>query len=56
MKYFRSFLVDNDLEDVIPRNGTYTWKNYRKGFNNISNRLDWFFYSTHWVDLGWIMK
>lgn len=35
MQDFQSFIEDNELYDVVPRNGFFTWNNRRIGFTNI---------------------
>lgn len=36
---FQSFVDNNQLMDIIPRNGLLTWTNKRDGFTNIAERL-----------------
>lgn len=42
MQDFVAFVHDNDLYDVVPQNGMYTWMNKRDGFLQIAERLDRF--------------
>lgn len=42
---FENFVEENQLRDIQTKNGRYTWTNGRKGFPNISKRLDRFLLS-----------
>ena len=45
---FSSFVEDNNLSDILPMNGLYTWTNRRIGFLEIVERLDRFLFSQSW--------
>ena len=45
---FNTFVDNNNLMDVNPNNGVFTWTNKRSGFANISTRLDRFLLSKDW--------
>lgn len=49
MEDFRDFVMQNQLMDVVPKNGTFTWTNRRANFAHISE--DWIDISL--VNLGW---
>jgi hypothetical protein len=45
---FAQFVENNDLMDVKPLNGKFTWTNRRAGFAQIAVRLDRFLLSHEW--------
>ncbi|XP_059066192.1 uncharacterized protein LOC131857542 [Cryptomeria japonica] len=49
MEDFRDFVTDNNLFDVIPKSGNFTWTNRRANFSRISERLDKIFTGTCWI-------
>ncbi|XP_057863998.1 uncharacterized protein LOC131072015 [Cryptomeria japonica] len=51
---FGEFMDNNQLLDVVPNNGLYTWNNRRVGFTNIMERLDPFFLGSFWMRLNFI--
>lgn len=48
-KDFGNFIESNNLLDIVPTNGNYTWTNWWKGFANIAERLDRFLLSEQWL-------
>ena len=48
LRDFNAFVDNNNLMDVFPFNGIYTWTNKRAGFANIAVRLDRFLISKDW--------
>lgn len=50
MQYFRDFVSNNHLFDVVPKNGCFTWTNRRAKFASILERLDRFFVGPFWVE------
>ena len=53
---FSSFVEDNNLSDIFPYNGLYTWTNRRIGFLEIAERLDRFLFSQSWNLLSFSLK
>ncbi|XP_059068633.1 uncharacterized protein LOC131859110 [Cryptomeria japonica] len=49
MEDFRDFVIDNNLFDVIPKSGNFTWTNKRANFSRILERLDRIFTGTYWI-------
>ncbi|XP_059078031.1 uncharacterized protein LOC131876609 [Cryptomeria japonica] len=49
MEDFRDFVTDNNLFDVIPKSGNFTWTNRRANFSRILERLDRIFSGTYWI-------
>ncbi|XP_059077921.1 uncharacterized protein LOC131876516 [Cryptomeria japonica] len=49
MEDFRNFVSDNDLFDVVPKSGKFTWTNRRANFSRISERLDRIFVGSFWL-------
>ncbi|XP_059067404.1 uncharacterized protein LOC131858241 [Cryptomeria japonica] len=49
MEDFRDFVTENNLFDVIPKSGNFTWTNRRANFSRISERLDRIFTGTYWI-------
>ncbi|XP_057864000.2 uncharacterized protein LOC131072017 [Cryptomeria japonica] len=49
MEDFRDFVTDNNLFDVIPKSGKFTWTNRRANFSKISERLDKIFVGSFWI-------
>ena len=45
---FAQFFENNDLMDIQPSNGNFTWTNRRSGFAKIAVRLDRFLLSHDW--------
>ena len=45
---FLYFITNNQLLDVIPHNGSFTWTTRQDGFLQIAKRLDRFFISQSW--------
>ncbi|XP_059067799.1 uncharacterized protein LOC131858542 [Cryptomeria japonica] len=50
MQDFREFVSNNNLFDVVPKNGCFTWTNRRAKFASISDRLDRTFVGPFWVE------
>ncbi|GLJ44609.1 hypothetical protein SUGI_0937580 [Cryptomeria japonica] len=49
MEDFRDFVIDNNLFDVIPNSGNFTWTNRRVNFSRILERLDIIFTGSFWI-------
>ncbi|XP_057857064.2 uncharacterized protein LOC131066335 [Cryptomeria japonica] len=49
MEDFRDFVIENNLFDVIPKIGNFTWTNRRANFNRISESLDKIFARSFWI-------
>ncbi|XP_057873762.2 uncharacterized protein LOC131079747 [Cryptomeria japonica] len=49
MEDFRDFAADNNLFDVVPKSGKFTWTNRRANFCRISERLDRIFAGSFWL-------
>ncbi|GLJ07914.1 hypothetical protein SUGI_0077010 [Cryptomeria japonica] len=49
MEDFREFVMQNHLMNVVPKNGSFTWKNKRAKFTHISERLD-----RHLIGEAWL--
>ena len=45
---FNAFVDNNNLMDVHPNNGSFTWTNKRSRFANIAAHLDRFLLSNDW--------
>ncbi|XP_057834369.1 uncharacterized protein LOC131044904 [Cryptomeria japonica] len=50
MEDFRDFVMQNQLMDVVPKNGTFTWMNRRGNFAHISERLDRHLIGESWLE------
>lgn len=50
MESFKDFIKSIKVEDVIPKNGLYTWTNRRIFFSKIFERLDSFFVGDFWIN------
>lgn len=48
MADFSHFILTNALRDIQPKFGKFTWTNKRKGFLQITERLDRFLVSPNW--------
>ncbi|XP_059068683.1 uncharacterized protein LOC131859144 [Cryptomeria japonica] len=49
MEDFRNFVIDNNLFDVVPKSGKFTWTNRRANFSRIFERLDRIFVGSFWL-------
>lgn len=45
---FQHFFTHNGLCEVVAKGEDYTWTNRRKGFSNITEKLDKFFLAGNW--------
>lgn len=50
MEDFKSFVAENEVIEVFPKNGQYTWMNRRLNFTNISERLERFLVGQKWME------
>ncbi|XP_057821204.2 uncharacterized protein LOC131033917 [Cryptomeria japonica] len=55
-KDFQDFVDKNQLLDVAPKNGTFTWINRRIGFTKIVERLDRFLVAGDWLAQNLILE
>ena len=56
MQDFNYFVQNNNLMDVCPANGSFTWTNKRSGFAHIAARLDRFLLSQEWKLLNMVIS
>ncbi|XP_059066679.1 uncharacterized protein LOC131857910 [Cryptomeria japonica] len=56
LKNFQDFVDKNQLMDVSPKNGTFTWKNRHTGFTKIAERLDRFLVAGDWLAQNLILE
>ncbi|XP_057826906.2 uncharacterized protein LOC131038486 [Cryptomeria japonica] len=55
-KDFQDFVDKNQLLDIVPKNGTFTWTNRRTGFTEIAKRLDRFLVASDWLAQNLILE
>ncbi|XP_059078150.1 uncharacterized protein LOC131876705 [Cryptomeria japonica] len=55
-KDFQEFVDKNQLLDVAPKNGTFTWTNRHTGFTEIAEHLDWFLVAGDWLAQNLILE
>lgn len=53
---FGSFMGDNNLLDIVPQNGLFTWTKRRSRFLYITVRLDQFLISQNWKLLDFTIQ